>query len=129
MCGCVSILSFDRVLIFQTSKLSRDVTNRPEKEDQLFRIPVVKSFKFSLTASKTLILVCPSVLWAGCGGRGGGRETLVFPAHPEVRGFKHFSGKQSCIDSICIRTQSPLVKLGSFNLWSNLSCSPGGKPS
>lgn len=74
VCLCVSILSFDRVLIFQTGKLSRDVTNRPEKEDQLFRIPVVKSFKFSLMVSKTLILVCPSVLWAGCGGGGGEEE-------------------------------------------------------
>lgn len=76
MCVCVSILSFDRVLIFQTSKLSRDVMNRPEKEDQLFRIPVVKSFKFSLIASKTLILVCPSVLWAGCGVGGEEEEKL-----------------------------------------------------
>lgn len=50
--------------------------NRPEKEDQLFRIPVVKSFKFSLIASKTLILVCPSVLWAGCGVGGEEEEKL-----------------------------------------------------
>lgn len=70
----VSILPLDTVLItapiFQTGKLSRGGKNRPEKGillKQLFKTPVVKSFKFSLMASMSLILVCPSVLWAGCG--------------------------------------------------------------
>eukprot|EP00069_Balaena_mysticetus_P004605 bmy_04627T0 len=59
----------------------------------------------------------------------GGRETLIFPAHPEVKGFKEYPGKQSFIDAICIRTQSPRVKLRPFNLASDLSRSRGGRPS
>lgn len=61
-------------LIFQTGKWNRGgKDNTPGKGTllktllkQLFKTHGIRSPKFSLVASMELILVCPSVLWAGC---------------------------------------------------------------
>lgn len=45
----------------------RTLRERDTLKTELFKTHGVRSVKFSLVASMEVILVCPSVLWAGCG--------------------------------------------------------------